>query len=196
VTTECVTPIADETLVDYWSGGLPPGEAEAIEEHLFGCAACTGRLEAVAALAAGVASLARRGRFAGIISRATLNQLQRDGVRVRVYSVVPGDVVPCAVFPDDDLVVTSMRGDFSGVDAVTLSVAGSAPLSGAVLDDVPVSAGEGELLWATPGALIRQMPTSRVTLTVTAAGASGRRIGEYVLDHTAETRNAEGGTRN
>jgi hypothetical protein len=48
-----------------------------------------------------------------------------------------------------------------------------------------VSAAEGELLWATPASLIRQMPTSRVVLTVTAGPAHGRRIGEYVLDHTA-----------
>lgn len=184
MTAACVTPIADETMVDYWSGGLPPQQSEAIEEHVFSCAACAARLEAVASMAAAITSLARQGRFSGIISRATLNQLQRDGVRVRVYSLLPGDVVPCAAFPDDDLVVTSMRGDFAGVDAVTLSVTGSTPMSG-VVDDVPVSAAEGELLWATPGSLIRQMPTSRVTLTVTAGRANGRRIGEYVLDHTA-----------
>ena len=119
MTSTCDMPIADETMVDYWSGGLPPQQSEAIEEHVFSCAACAARLEAVAAMAAGITSLARQGRFSGIISRATLNQLQRDGVRVRVYSLSPGDVVPCAVFPDDDLVVTSMRGDFAGVDAVT-----------------------------------------------------------------------------
>jgi hypothetical protein len=90
------------------------------------------------------------------------------------------------VFPDDDLVVTSMRGDFAGIDAVSVSVTGSAPLSGIVLDDVPVPANEGELLWAAPGSLIRQMPTSRVTLTVTSGRGDARRIGEYVLDHTAE----------
>jgi hypothetical protein len=185
MTAACVIPIADDTMVDYWSGGLTPQQSEAIEEHVFGCAACASRLEAVASLAAGITSLARHGRFSGIISRATLNQLQRDGVRVRVYSLSPGDVVPCAVFPDDDLVVTSMRGDFAGVDAVTLSVTGSTPLSAVVLDDVPVSAAEGELLWATPGSLIRQLPTSRVMLTLTEGRANGRRIGEYVLDHTA-----------
>jgi hypothetical protein len=185
MTAACVTPIADEKLVDYWSGGLPPQQSDAIEEHVFGCASCAARLEAVAAMAAGITSLARQGRVSGIISRATLNQLQRDGVRVRVYSLFPGDVVPCAVFPDDDLVVTSIRGDFEGVDAVTVSVTGSTPLSAIVLDDVPVSAAEGELLWATPGSLIRQMPTSRVTLTVTAGHADGRRIGEYVLEHTS-----------
>jgi anti-sigma factor RsiW len=185
VTAACDTPIRDETFMDYWSGGLPPQQSQAIEEHVFSCAACTARLEAVASIAAGITSLARQGRFSGIISRATLNQLQHDGVRVRVYSLSPGDVVPCAVFPGDDLVVTSMRGDFAGVEAVTISVTGSAPLSGVVLDDVPVPAAEGELLWAAPGSLIRQMPTSRVTVTVTAGRANGRRIGEYVLDHTA-----------
>jgi len=185
MTVACVTPIADETMIDYWSGGLPSQQSEAIEEHVFSCAACAARLEAIASMAAGIASLARQGRISGIISRATLNQLQRDGVRVRVYSLLPGDVVPCAVFADDDLVVASLRGDFAGVDAVSLSVTGSTPLSGVVLDDIPVSAAEGELLWATPGSLIRQMPTSRVMLTVTAGRANRRRIGEYVLDHSA-----------
>lgn len=178
----CAAPVSDETMVDYWSGGLPPEQSEAIEAHVFSCAACAARLAAVAALAGGIASLARRGRISGVISRATLNQLQRDGVRVRVYSLLPGDVVPCAVFPGDDLVVTAMRGDFAGVDAVTLAVTGTTPLAGVVLDEVPVSAAEGELLWAAPGSLIRQMPTSRVTLTVT---AGGRRIAEYALEHTA-----------
>ena len=186
MTHTCDVPIADEMMTDYWSGGLPPQQSAAIEDHVFVCSACAARFERVGSIAAGITSLVRQGRFSGIISRATLNQLQRDGVRVRVYSVSPGDVVPCAVFPDDDLVVTSMRGDFAGVDAVSVSVTGSAPLSGIVLDDVPVTANEGELLWAAPGSLIRQMPTSRVTLTVTSGRGDARRIGEYVLDHTAE----------
>ena len=181
----CVTPIADEMLVDYWSGGLPAERSEAIEEHVFSCSSCAARLEAVASMASAVRVLVRKGRVAGIISRATLNQLQRDGVRVRLYSLSPGDVVPCAVFPGDDMVVTALRGDFAGVGAVTISVHGRAPLSDVVLDDVPVSVEDGEVLWAAPGSLIRDLPASRVTLTVTAGRADGRRIGEYVLDHTA-----------
>ena len=106
-------------------------------------------------------------------------------MRVRLYSLLPGDVVPCAVFPDDHLVVTSLRADFTGIEAVTVSVTGSTPISGLVLEDVPVSAAEGELLWATPGSLIREMPTSRVVLTLSAGRSDGRRIAEYVLDHTA-----------
>jgi hypothetical protein len=183
VTAVCLNPITDETVVDYWSGDLPAAQSDALEEHVFSCPSCASRLEAVASMARGISALARQDRVSGIIGRATLNQLQRDGVRVRIYALAPGDVVPCAVFPDDDLVVTSIRGDFGGLDAVTLSVTGSTPLSGLVLEDIPVSAADGELLWAAPGGLIRQMPTSRVTLTLT---GGGRRIGEYVLDHTAE----------
>jgi hypothetical protein len=181
----CVAPIEDETMVQYWSGGLPDPQSDAVEEHVFSCARCAARLETVASLAAGVASLARQGRISGIISRHLLNQLQHDGVRVRIYSLVPGDVVPCAVFPDDDLVVTRLRADFTGVDAVTVTITGTTPLSRVVLDDVPVSANEGELLWATPGWLVRQLPTSRVTLTMTAGTSNGRQMAEYMLDHTA-----------
>ena len=185
MTAPCGQPVADEILLDYWTGGLSAAQSDALEEHVFSCAACTARLEGVAAMGTAVTSLARQGRLSGIIPRATLNQLQHDGVRVRLYSLLPGDVVPCAVFPDDHLVVTSLRADFTGIEAVTVSVTGSTPISGLVLEDVPVSAAEGELLWATPGSLIREMPTSRVVLTLSAGRSDGRRIAEYVLDHTA-----------
>jgi hypothetical protein len=40
-------------------------------------------------------------------------------------------------------------------------------------------------LWATPGALVRSMPSMRLRLTLTSTGASHRILGEYLLDHTA-----------
>jgi hypothetical protein len=116
---------------------------------------------------------------------------ERHGVRVRLYSLTPGEIVPCAAFPDDDLVVVSVRGDFAGIDGITLSVTGAGDTPLAVLNDVPVSPTDDELLWATPGAVVRRMPTARVTLTVTAGGESGRRLGEYVLDHTAQSASAQ-----
>jgi hypothetical protein len=191
MTTTCDAPLPDDTLVDYWSGDLTPAETDVVEEHVFACARCAAQLETVAGLAGGVAALARQGRISGIISRALLNQLQRQGVRVRLYSLAPGEVVPCAAFPDDDLVVVSVRGDFAGIEAITLSVTGAGDTPLAVLKDVPVSRTDDGLLWATPGAMVRRLPTARVTLTVTAGGESGRRLGEYVLDHTAQGASAE-----
>jgi hypothetical protein len=185
MTDRCATPISDETLLEYWAGELASDEADRIEAHLFACGDCAKRLEAVASIGTGLASLVRRGRVSGIVSRALVNRMQRDGVYVRQYALASGETVPCTVFPGDDLVVASLRADFSGVQAVTLSVTGpdSSPMS--ELDDVPVSRSEGEVLWALPGAVVRQMPSTRLQLTLTSTGAMPAVLGEYVLEHTA-----------
>jgi hypothetical protein len=181
MSVECAAPIADETLADYWTDDLAPPDAAAIEDHVFACSACARRLDAVASLGEGLASLARQGRISGVISHALLNRLQRDGVTVRLYTLSPGDTVPCAVFPGDDVVVVAMRADLSGVRTVTLRATGPGDVTVAEIADVPVSSA-GDVLWATPGAVIRQMPSQHVHLTLRASDGTGV-LGEYVLDH-------------
>src|SRR5262245_40117187 len=150
----CQAPIPDWTLLDYWAGDLADGdETDRVEEHLFACGDCSARLQGLADLGPGLAALVRQGRVSGIVSRALLNHMQRDGIHVRMYSLAPGETVPCAVFPGDDLVVTALRADFSGVDAVTLSVTGPEAFPGGVIDDVPVSGPDAEVFWATPAAV-------------------------------------------
>jgi len=105
MTVNCDAPIGDETLLDYWSGDLMADDADRIEQHLFTCGECAARLERIAAIGAGIARLVREGRIGGIISRTLLNRMQRDGLHVRLYSVQPGETVPCAAFADDDVVV-------------------------------------------------------------------------------------------
>ncbi len=184
----CQSPIPDGTLLDYWARDLVDGhETDRVEEHLFACGDCSARLQRVAALGPGLATLVRQGRVSGIVSRALLNRMQRDGIRVRMYSLIPGETVPCAVFPGDDLVVAALRADFSGVDAVTLSVTGLGDWPSGEIDDVPVSGPDGEVLWATPAAIVRQMPSVRLQLTLASAGATRAELGRYVLDHSAST---------
>jgi hypothetical protein len=124
MTAGCDAPIRDETWIDYWSRDLGAEEAGSIEEHLFVCGDCAGRLEGIASLGTGIATLVRKGSVSGIMSRALLNRMQRDGVHIRVYSLLPAETVPCAVFPGDDLVVVALRADLAGVRVVTLSVTG------------------------------------------------------------------------
>jgi hypothetical protein len=95
--------------------------------------------------------------------------------------------VPCAVFPGDALVVTALRADFSGVDAVTLSVTGPGESPMGQFDDVPVSGPGGEVLWVTPAAVVLQMPSMRLQLTLASAGATRTELGRYVLEHSALT---------
>ena len=184
----CQAPIPDRTLLDYWARDLADAdETDQVEEHLFACGDCSARLHGLAALGPGLATLVRQGRVSGIVSRALLNRMQREGIHVRMYSLAPGETVPCAVFPGDDLVVAALRADFSGVDAVTLSVTGPSDSLGGEIDDVPVSGPDGEVLWATPAAVVRQMPSMRLQLTIASAGATRAELGRYVLDHSAST---------
>jgi hypothetical protein len=185
VTPGCLAPLGDDTLLDYWAGDLAAPASELVEEHLFTCGDCAARLDSLASLGRALSAVARQGRIAGIISRTLLNRMQREGVHVRFYSLSPGQTVPCAVFPDDDLVVVSLRADLHGVQAVTLSVTGSEDAHLGTIDEAPVHEPDGEVLWATPGALVRQMPSARVRLTLATSGAGGRVFAEYVLDHTA-----------
>ena len=185
----CQAPIPDAILLDYWTRDLPDGdEMNRVEEHLFACGDCSARLDQMAALGAGLTTLVRQGRVSGIVSRAVLNRLQRDGARVRMYWLAPGETVPCAVYPGDDVIVTALRADFSGVDAVTLSVTGPDDSPFGRCDDVPVSGLRGEVLWANPAALLRQMPSMRLELTLNSTGAAPTELGRYVLEHSAHQR--------
>lgn len=185
---QCQAPIPDMTLLDYWARDLSEGSAlDRVEEHLFACGDCSARVQQMAAFGPALAALVRQGRVSGMVSRAILNRLQRDGVHVRMFSLVPGETVPCAVFPGDDLIVAALRADFSGVDTVTLSVTGSGGSPFGRYEDVPVSGPGGEVFWANPAALIHQMPSMRLELTLTSADAARAELGRYVLEHSALT---------
>ena len=183
MTVGCATPIADERLADYWAHDLPDADVSAIEEHLFSCPGCSARLEGLAAVAGGVAALARQGRISGIISRAMLNRLQRDGVRIRQYTLDPGETVPCAAFPDDDVIVTAMNANLTGRRTVSLTVTGQGGMPLGTLEDVPVSESSGGVLWVNPGAFVRSMPSQQLRLTLR-SGDGTEVIAEYVLDHS------------
>jgi hypothetical protein len=93
--------------------------------------------------------------------------------------------VPCAVFPGDDLIVTFLRADLSGAEAVTLSVTGPGSDSLGKYEDVPVAGELGEILWATPAAFVQQMPSTRLELVLTSGGDARTELGRYVLEHTS-----------
>jgi hypothetical protein len=182
----CNAPLPNGTLLDYWAHELADGDkTDHVEEHLFTCGDCAARLQDMVSLGTGLTALVRRGRVTGIVSRSLLNRMQRDGVQVRLYSLLPGETVPCACFPGDDLVVASLRADFSGVDAVTLAVTGPGASPMSAFDDAPVSGPGGEVLFALPGAVARQLPSMRLVLTLVSSGPTRAELGRYVLDHSA-----------
>ena len=185
MTPQCDAPVSDDDLLDYWIHAIDGTDAERIEEHLFGCAACSARFEAMASLGVGLVELVRRGRIGGIVTRSLLNRLQREGVHVRQYVLSPGERVPCAAFPDDDLVVLALRADFAGSEAVTIALLGADDTLIDQVSDVAVGPKDIEILWATPGDIIRRMPSSRRRVTVRSQSTHPTVLAEYELDHTA-----------
>ena len=180
----CATPVEFGDIVDYWAGDLSAADVDRIEEHVFACTVCARQLAEGEALARGIAALVREGRFHSLVTDALLNRLAMDGVRMRTYVLEAGDVVPCSVWADDDLVVTRIRADFSGVESVTVVTRLGSGEEISRLSNVAVRPGQGEIIDAISAALLRRLPSTLVRMTVTARAARGEwTLGDYVLEH-------------
>ena len=81
-------------------------------------------------------------------------------------------IVPCAVWAGDDLVVTRIRADFAGVDAVTIVTRQASGDEIGRISDVAVRPGQREILSAFSAAHLRALPATRVHVSVTAPMAA------------------------
>jgi hypothetical protein len=175
--------IALADLTDYAAGELPAPEAAALEDHLFSCADCGARAAQFEALVSAIRPAIRSAEVGGFVTDAVLNQLARDGVRVRTFTLSPGAVVACAVWDDDELMVLRLRGDFDITSELTLSqrIAGTEV---ARTTGEPGAGPHGELLYAQPAASVRQLPAVEVeVLLTTHEGGHDRPVGRYTLVH-------------
>jgi len=89
-----------------------------------------------------------------------------------------------AIWPEDDLVVSRLRGDFSGYDELTLVLK---PDEGPELSrdvDIALISGTQEILTATSASHLRRLPSMRLRLIVSGRrGETEQVIGEYGLEH-------------
>ena len=181
---ECAHPLSSADVFDYWAGELDPRDQERVEDHVFTCAACATTLAEGETLASGLRRLVRSGTFHALVSDSVLNRLARDGARIRTFTVSSGDVVPCAVWDDDQVIVTRLRGDFSSVDTVSVvaTLATGEELSRD--EGIPVRPGQQELIEATSAEWLRQLPETTVQFRVTGTrDGEERLLGEYTLTH-------------
>ncbi len=179
-----------EALLAWWLGETPQAEAEALEEHFFGCAACARRLEELGALAEGVRGAVRAGTVGMVISAPFLARMKAEGMRVREYLLAPGGSVNCTIHAEDDALVSRIRAPLAGVkrlDAIqVLEVAGRSEPE-IRLEDVPFDPAAEEVLFVPPAAWVKTMPahTFRVRL-VSVDGAAERALGDYTFVHTPQ----------
>ncbi len=181
----CADPLLAGDVADYWAGDIEKSTAERIEEHVFTCAECARRLAEGEALARAIVDVVRAGRFQAVVTDAVLNRMAREGVRVRSYVLEPGTTVACAVWPDDEVVVTRLRADLAGLETVDVLMQLESGVEVSRASDVPVSPAQEEIVDAMSAALLRQMPSSRVRVSVMGrVGDAVRLVAEYLLEHT------------
>jgi hypothetical protein len=123
-----------------------------------------------------------------------MNQLARDGTRMRMFTLEPGTVVPCAVWAGDQVIVSRLRADFSGLERVSLVM----QVGGEEVDrvtDVPVAPQARELLQAFSADHLRQLPRIEVRLQLFGArGPAGDElVAEYILEHGGTLEQLGGG---
>jgi hypothetical protein len=181
---DCPRPLEPATLVDYWFGEGAPEEAARVEEHLLECDDCGGRLRALLALGEGVGRAVHEGRVQVVVTPAFLETSSREGLRTREYEVAPGGHVACTVTPEDDLLITRLRADFTGVsrlDLVTIWEQGPEERR----EDIPVPADARELLVAQAMPALRALGPTILRMRLLAPERSGERLlGEYTFAHT------------
>lgn len=171
-------------LAAYWLGELDPAAEAALEEQLFADANATARLELVSGVAAALGVLGRTGRLRGTLTLDAIAKLRAAGVRVREYTLAPGQIVPCTI-AHEDLMVIRLHGVFAGVSSVDIDLEwrleNERPRS-ELHRDVAVDLRAGEIVLAYAGDGIRALPRSGFTYRVSASG--GAVLGEFHLEHT------------
>jgi hypothetical protein len=184
VSRPCPRPLADERLLDWWTGELSGAERRALEQHLLACDACSKQATALVAIAGDVSALVRAGELPGVLLPDAVERLRSEGRRLREYRVEPGSGVQCTVSPDDDVVLARLvaeLGDVSHLDLVSRVDDGPEQR----LADLPFDPTAGELILAPSAAELRARPAHVVTFRLLAIEPAGERLlGEYTFDHT------------
>ena len=184
----CAKPIDFEALVAYWLGELPAAAEAPIEEHFCGCAYCARRLEELAALAFGIRAAVRDGAVRAVITQPFLEQMKRQGMRIREYRLAPGERVACTIRADDDAVVGRMQVPLAGVkrvDALQSLDMGDGHVQQWRMEDVPFAPNADEVLALPSATALKKLPAHTFRVRLVAVDVAGERpLGEYTFAHT------------
>lgn len=145
MTAPCSSPIGSERLVAYWADDLDADDTARVEEHLFGCAACTVEAERIARIAQ-----ALRGVIPPVIARAQLEELRARGLTIADTTFAPGVRQAVTFERHVDLMIHHLGGlDLATAERVEVTVRSEA--TGAVVHAdpwAPFDRDRGEVLIA------------------------------------------------
>jgi hypothetical protein len=185
MTGSCAAPIPFDTLVEYWFAELAADAEQRVEKHFLGCAHCSARLEALAALHQGIRASFENGAIHAVISAPFLATMKERGMRLREYPVAPGGSVHCTISASDDAVIGRLKAPLAGLARVDMVVTDEADTLLFQLEDVPFDPAAGEVLFCPAAAALKQMPAHTEKVRLLAVEDAGERaIGDYTFFHT------------
>jgi hypothetical protein len=155
-----------------------------LEEHFFRCAHCTGQLEGLVALAAGVRTAVKDGRVTMVVSEPFVDAIGRRACAARI---------PARVRRQRELHhprgrrrrrVAPARSACRCEASRRRARAGRRE-SEARVGDVPFDAQTGEVLMIPSAAWLKTMPVFTMRMRLIAVGEAGEdQIGEYTFNHS------------
>jgi hypothetical protein len=170
-------------LLEYWLGELDQTDEARMDEHLFACATCTERLDAIVALGAAIRGEVLRGGFGFVVPTPYMRTFEEAGLHVRKYELTPGDSVSCTVTPDDDFVVSILHAPLHDVHRLDVLIEDTT--AGKLrLNDVPFDPGAPSVAVSNSVAFLRTLGRSRQHVKLVAVdGANERVLGDYTFKH-------------
>lgn len=176
----CSAPLPWDTLVDYWASALPATEAEAVEEHLFGCAGCTEQASRVAAI-----TEALRTAIPPAVTRRRVERLRAEGVAVREHAFAPGERRDVLFERDTALLVHRLGGlELESATRVGLRIVSESTGERMVeLDSVPFERAEGAVLIACQRHYAALPHDTVFELSIERAGGAVEQASFTVLHH-------------
>ena len=171
-------------LLAYWLGELDEPREHALEEHLFACAACSKKLEGVAALGAAIRGELLSGAFSFVTSAPFIRRIKEAGWQVREYDLPAGGSVACTVTPDDDFVVSYLRAPLSDVRRLDVLIDDTTSGKHRV-NDVAFDSEAGTLAAVTSTAYLKTLGHSQQRVRLVAVdGVEERVIADYTFNHS------------
>lgn len=178
----CSTP--PQELLSYWLGELENARERELDEHLLACDACCDRLRAIVELGAAIRRETLGGDCAFVVPAPFIGRLKEAGLRVREYTLGPGDRVSCTVTSDDDLVVSHLHAPLRGVRRLDVVV--DDPTVGTHrVSDVAFDPEAGGVSMVPNVSHLRKLGRVRQRVRFLAVDDEGERvIADYTFDHS------------
>jgi hypothetical protein len=174
----CARPTSSATLLAWWAGDLAAAEADAVEEHLFGCDDCARASDPLARLVGGLVEL-----VPPVVSRAHVRRLVERGMRIH-ETPVEADATARAVFaPELDFLVHVLRGDLARAERVDVDITKPDGTTTLALKGVPFDGRAGEVLIACQRHYGTLFPYDPIFRVYAIEGDARRRVGDYRVYH-------------